>query len=72
MTAVPQTKMTLEEYLEFDRNAEGRFEYFDGEIFEVILKMLTDLTVKIIEEQAVIDVSPANNIFTVLYYFSYF
>ena len=35
MTALPQTKMTLEEYLEFDRNSEGRFEYFDGEVFEL-------------------------------------
>jgi len=26
--------MTLEEYLEFDYNAEGRYEYFDGEVFE--------------------------------------
>lgn len=27
--------MTLEEYFEFDKNAEGNFEYFDGEIFEM-------------------------------------
>lgn len=27
--------MTLEEYLEFDYNAEGRYEYFDGEVFEM-------------------------------------
>ena len=27
--------MTLEEYLEFDYNAEGRYEYFDGEVVEV-------------------------------------
>lgn len=27
--------MTLEEYLEFDFNAEGRYEYFDGEVFEM-------------------------------------
>ena len=27
--------MTLEEYLEFDYNAEGRFEYFDGEVIEM-------------------------------------
>ena len=25
--------MTIEEYIEFDKNAEGRYEYFDGEIF---------------------------------------
>jgi Uma2 family endonuclease len=35
MTALPQTKLTLEEYLELDYNAEGRFEYFDGEIVEM-------------------------------------
>jgi len=28
-------QMTLEEYLEFDYNAEGRYEYFDGEVFEM-------------------------------------
>lgn len=27
--------MTLEEYLEFDYNSEGRFEYYDGEVFEM-------------------------------------
>lgn len=27
--------MTLEEYLEFDANAEGRYEYYDGEVFEM-------------------------------------
>ncbi len=35
MTALPKPKMTLEEYFELDRNAEGRFEYFDGEVFEL-------------------------------------
>lgn len=35
MTAVPLKKMSLEEYFEFDKNAEGRFEYFDGEVFEM-------------------------------------
>lgn len=35
MTAVPATKMTLEEYLEFDFRSEDRFEYFDGEVFEM-------------------------------------
>jgi Uma2 family endonuclease len=35
MTAIPKTKMTLEEYFEFDKNAEGNFEYFNGEIFEM-------------------------------------
>ena len=37
MTAIPISsgQMTLEEYLEFDYNAEGRYEYFDGEVFEM-------------------------------------
>ncbi len=37
MKAVPITnmQMTLEEYLEFDYNAEGRYEYFDGEVVEM-------------------------------------
>lgn len=35
MTAVPNRKMSLEEYFEFDKNSEGRFEYFDGEVFEL-------------------------------------
>ncbi len=37
MTAIPisSRQMTLEEYLEFDYNAEGRYEYFDGEVFEM-------------------------------------
>jgi len=35
MTALPIRKMPLEEYFELDRNAEGNFEYFDGEIFEM-------------------------------------
>lgn len=35
MTAIPVTNMSLEEYLEFDFQAEGRFEYFNGEIFEM-------------------------------------
>jgi Uma2 family endonuclease len=37
MSANPITskQMTLEEYLEFDYNAEGRFEYYDGEVFEM-------------------------------------
>lgn len=35
MSAIPKTKMTLEEYLEFDRNSEERYEYFDGEIFNM-------------------------------------
>ncbi len=37
MGAIPITsqQMTLEEYLEFDHNAEGRYEYFDGEVVEM-------------------------------------
>ncbi len=35
MTPNPVPKMTLEDYFEFDKNAEGRFEYFDGEVFEL-------------------------------------
>jgi Uma2 family endonuclease len=35
MTAIPKTKMSLEEYFEMDKNAEGNFEYFDGETFEM-------------------------------------
>ncbi len=35
MSALPIKNMTLEEYLEFDYNAEGRYEYFDGEIIEM-------------------------------------
>ncbi len=37
MPAIPITsqQMTLEEYLEFDYNAEGRYEYFDGEVIEM-------------------------------------
>lgn len=27
--------MTLEEYFEFDKNAEGNFEYFDGEVLGI-------------------------------------
>lgn len=33
MSALPVHKMTIEEYIEFDKNAEGRYEFFDGEIF---------------------------------------
>jgi Uma2 family endonuclease len=35
MTAIPIKKNTLEEYFELDRNAEGNFEYFSGEVFEM-------------------------------------
>ena len=33
MSAIPKTKLTPEEYLEFERKSEKRHEYFDGEIF---------------------------------------
>ncbi len=35
VTLITSKQMTLEEYLEFDYNSEGRFEYFDGEVFEL-------------------------------------
>ena len=35
MTAEPKLKYTLEEYFALDREAEGNFEYFDGEVFEM-------------------------------------
>jgi len=37
MSAIPITsqQMTLGEYLEFDYNAEGRYEFFDGEVIEI-------------------------------------
>ena len=34
-TLISSKQMTLEEYLEFDYNAEGRYEYVDGEVFEM-------------------------------------
>lgn len=33
MTAVPKPHLTIEEYIELDKNSEERFEYFDGEVF---------------------------------------
>lgn len=33
MSAIPITKLSLEEYLELDKNSEEKYEYFDGEIF---------------------------------------
>jgi Uma2 family endonuclease len=35
MTPNPAAKMSLEEYFEYDKNAEGNFEYFDGALFEM-------------------------------------
>ncbi len=33
MSAILKTKLTPEEYLEFEQKSEERHEYFDGEIF---------------------------------------
>jgi len=33
--SITSQQMTLEEYLEFDYNGEGRYEYFDGEVIEM-------------------------------------
>ena len=33
MSAIPKRKLTPEEYLEIERRAEYKSEYFDGEIF---------------------------------------
>jgi Uma2 family endonuclease len=35
MQAIANQHYSLEEYFELDKNAEGNFEYFDGEIFEM-------------------------------------
>ncbi len=35
MQAIANQIYTLEEYFELDKNADGNFEYFDGEIFEM-------------------------------------
>ena len=35
MNAISKTQMTFEEYLEFDRNSEERWEYFDGEVYSM-------------------------------------
>ncbi|MGE0885256.1 MAG: Uma2 family endonuclease [Blastocatellales bacterium] len=35
MSAVPKQKFSIEEYIEFDKNNEGRWEYFDGEVFDM-------------------------------------
>lgn len=35
MGAIPKTKLTPEEYLDFERKSEERHEYFNGEIFAV-------------------------------------
>jgi Uma2 family endonuclease len=35
MSAIPKRKFTIEEYIEFDKNNEGRWEYFDGEVIDM-------------------------------------
>ncbi len=35
MSAIPKHKMTIEEYIEFDKNNEGKWEYFDGEVMDM-------------------------------------
>ncbi len=35
MSAIPKHKYTIEEYIEFDKHNEGRWEYFDGEIIDM-------------------------------------
>jgi Uma2 family endonuclease len=35
MPTQPKTRLTIEEYIELDKNSEERFEYFDGEVFNM-------------------------------------
>jgi Uma2 family endonuclease len=35
MPAIPKRKFTIEEYIEFDKNSEGKWEYFDGEVIDM-------------------------------------
>src|SRR5262245_33874086 len=35
MSSIPKHTMTMEEYIEFDKNNEGRWEYFDGEVLDM-------------------------------------
>jgi Uma2 family endonuclease len=35
MSAIPRRRYTLEEYIELDKNSEGRLEYFDGEVVDM-------------------------------------
>lgn len=50
MTAQPKHRYTLEEYLELDRNADARLEYWDGEIFDMsgVSKEHADIEVNLI------------------------
>src|SRR5204862_7676745 len=35
MSTQPKKRYTLEEYIELDKNSEEKFEYFDGEVFNM-------------------------------------
>ncbi len=35
MSALPQPRYSVEEYIELDKNSEGRYEYFDGVVVEL-------------------------------------
>jgi Uma2 family endonuclease len=35
MVAVPKERLTIEEYIEFDKNSEERWEYFDGDVVSI-------------------------------------
>jgi Uma2 family endonuclease len=35
MSTQPKKRLTIEEYIELDKNSEERFEYFDGEVFNM-------------------------------------
>lgn len=35
MSAIPKLKFSIEEYIEFDKSSESRWEYFDGEVFDM-------------------------------------
>jgi Uma2 family endonuclease len=35
MSTQPKKRLTIEEYLEIDKNSEEKFEYFDGEVFNM-------------------------------------
>jgi Uma2 family endonuclease len=35
MSAIPKQKLSIEEYIEFDKSNEGKWEYFDGEVLDM-------------------------------------
>ncbi len=35
MSTEKKARMTIEEYIELDKNSEEKFEYFDGEVFNM-------------------------------------